>query len=205
MKKEGSAVFASIGDYYNALVARYGHDPRACDYGRAESQQAKFKVLSEATPLAGKRVLDVGCGFADYAGFLEQRFPDVVYVGVDISQAMVDAARGLRADLSIQHLDILCQDPGRFDVVTANGIFYLLGENAPVMMRVLITRMFALACDVVAFNSLSAWAPDPQPDEYYADPLETLSFCRTLTPWVVLRHDYHPHDFTIYMYRSQNV
>ena len=39
--------------------------------------------------------------------------------------------------------------------------------------------------------------------EFYTDPLQTLAFCRTLTPWVTLRHDYHSRDFTIYMRKDQ--
>jgi SAM-dependent methyltransferase len=203
MSSGRDAVFATIGRYYDALVSRYGHDPRACDYGRAESQAIKFAVLSEVMPLDGKRVLDVGCGFADYAGYLFARFRDCIYEGMDLSPAMVAAARRLHPELPIRQANILEQDPGDFDVVTANGIFYLLGGEAPTLMRELIARMYASAREAVAFNSLSAWAPDQERGEYYADPAEVLNYCRTLTPWVVLRHDYHPRDFTVYLYRTR--
>jgi len=195
-------VFADIGRYYDGLVARYGHSHLACDYGRSESQRRKFAVLSEVLPLSGKSVLDVGCGFADYASYLQQHCTAVEYHGVDLSPAMVAAAQKLHPDLAIRRLNILEEDPGTYDVVTANGIFYLLGTEAPALMRSLITRMFALAREAVAFNSLSSWAADPQSGEYYADPAETMDFCRTMTPWVILRHDYHPRDFTVYMYRA---
>jgi hypothetical protein len=91
----------------------------------------------------------------------------------------------------------------QYDVVTANGIFYLLGGDALRLMRELVTCMFALARRAVTFNSLSAWAGDQTAGEYYADPLETVAFCRTLTPWVALRHDYHPRDFTVYLYKGR--
>ncbi len=93
---------------------------------------------------------------------------------------------------------------GTFDVVTANGIFYLLGEQAWPMMQQIIERLYELATSAVAFNSLSAWAnkEEQEAGEYYADPIKVVDFCRRLTPWVVLRHDYHPRDFTIYMYKT---
>src|SRR5580698_8834420 len=77
--------FARIADYYDSLVRKYGHDPRACDYGRAESQKIKFRVLSEVLPLANSSLLDVGCGFADFATFLGERFPGLQYSGIDLS------------------------------------------------------------------------------------------------------------------------
>ncbi len=203
MSSERSPVFTAIGRYYDELVGRYGHDPRACDYGRPESQATKFAVISRVAPLDGKRILDVGCGFADYATYLAAHFRNVSYTGVDLSAAMVASARALHPGLSIRARNILDEDVGSFDVVTANGIFYLLGAEAPALMRALIERMYASATQAVAFNSLSTWAADQVPGEYYANPSEILDYCRSLTPWLALRHDYHSRDFTVYLYRAR--
>jgi len=195
--------FARIADYYDGLVRQFGHDPRACDYGRPESQNIKFRVLSEVMPLANSNLLDVGCGFADFATYVQKRFSGLRYSGIDLCSAMVTEAQRSHPDLDLRVANIF--DPSfrhTFDVVTANGIFYLLGAQASPLMRQIIERMYALATSAVAFNSLSAWAKDQQPGEFYADPMEVVNFCRQLTPWVSLRHDYHPRDFTIYMYKT---
>jgi SAM-dependent methyltransferase len=195
--------FQGIAEYYDGLVGRYGHDPRACDYGRPESQAKKFRVLGEVLDLDGKTLLDVGCGFADFATYLQSGSAKVRYTGIDLSARMIVEARRLHPDLDLRVGNIL--DAGheeRYDVVSANGVFYLLGENAPELMRRLISKMWELAKVAVAFNSLSTWAPDATAGEFYADPLETVSFCKALTPWIALRHDYHPRDFTVYMFRG---
>jgi trans-aconitate methyltransferase len=155
--------------------------------------------------LEGKRVLDVGCGFADYAEYLQGRFGSIEYVGIDISPRMIEEARLLRLNLDLRVCNILDKALNEtFDVVTANGIFYLLGDEAPTLMRRIIRKMYKLARFAVAFNSLSAWAPNQESGEFHAHPVEIFEFCRSLTPWVVLRHDYHPRDFTIYMYKEPN-
>lgn len=195
---------ARIAAYYDALVDKYGHSPKACDYGKARSQEVKFRVLADVLPLTGKKVLDVGCGFADFSSFLATRYRKVHYVGVDVSSGMIRQARRLHPRLDLRLSNIFNDNPGKFDVVFANGIFYLLGEDAPRLMKKAIRRMFGLCTRALAFNSLSRWAPDREGQEFYADPLETVDFCRTLTPWVVLRQDYHPRDFTIYMYKKRN-
>jgi SAM-dependent methyltransferase len=196
--------FDRIGRFYDDLVDRYGHDPRACHYGRSESQRVKFRVLSEVTDLTGCRILDVGCGFADYADYLTERAARTMYTGTDISARMIEEARRRRPELDLRHVNILDELPRTsFDIVTANGIFYLLGDNAPSLMRRLVETMFRLAETAVAFNSLSSWAETHESGEFHADPLETMDFCRSLTPWVVCRHEYHPRDFTIYMYRRR--
>jgi SAM-dependent methyltransferase len=197
--------FQRIASYYDKLVARYGHDPKACDYGQASSQIIKFRILSEVMDLKGRRLLDVGCGFADFRSYLLERVGDVCYSGVDLSGEMVQRARRLHPHTDVRQCNILADAvEGGYDVVTANGIFYLLRGKAFEVMCELIRRMFDLADAAVAFNSLSAWAPQQEPEEFYAEPLEVLRFCKTLTPWVTLRHDYVPHDFTMYLYKRQN-
>lgn len=192
-----------IARFYAGLIDRYGHHPCACDYGSRQSQETKFGVLAQVMPLDGKRVLDVGCGFADFAEYLLARHGGLTYEGVDITARMIQEARRLRPGLSLRVLDILSEDPGGpYDLVTANGIFYLLGDDPEARMRQLITRMYELTSCAVAFTSLSTWAGQREPGEFHADPFATVAFCRGLTPWVVLRHDYLPRDFTVYMYRE---
>jgi len=196
-------VFGRISSYYDALVQTYGHDPRACDYGRAESQRAKFGVLADVAPLSNKSVLDVGCGFADFSRYLNERYSDVAYSGIDLSENMIrEAQRSLPGvDVRVGNVMDMAGD-GLVDVVTANGIFYLLEEQALSLMQTLVSRMLEISRVALAFNSLSSWASDQEPGEFYADPLQTLGWCRTLSPFVVLRHDYHPRDFTVYIYKG---
>lgn len=56
-------------------------------------------MLAEATDYTGLSVLDVGCGFADYAGFLAENYEGVHYSGVDLSSAMLATARAAHPDL----------------------------------------------------------------------------------------------------------
>ena len=194
--------FDQIGRYYDRLVDQFGHHPRACDYGRAESQLAKFRVLEEIIEPGDDSLLDVGCGFADFADHLEARQIEISYHGIDLSAEMIKQARGRRPDLTLDQQNLLeLQGENEFDVVTANGIFYLLGQDAQRLVPLMMQTMFRLARRAVAVNSLSNWATDQEPNEFYADPLETLLLCRKLTSRVTLRHDYHPRDFTIYLYK----
>ena len=199
---QGDDRFDTIASHFDALVAKHGYHPCGCDYGGFESQQLRFSVLAQATNFSSKSVLDVGCGFGDYADYLKSHFANVDYSGVDISREMVRMAKERHPGFSIRRMNILAEDPGRFDIVAAVGIFYLLGQNAKTLMQELITRMLELANETVAFSTLSARAPVHELGEFFADPAETFNFCQTLCDQVVLRHDYLRHDFTIYMYKS---
>src|SRR5689334_13341549 len=93
---------AHIDQYYNSLIDHYGHDPRACDYGSKSSQQIKFSALSQVMPLTGQRILDVGCGFADFGDFLREKYHLVEYYGIDLTARMIEEARKLHPDYSLR-------------------------------------------------------------------------------------------------------
>jgi len=203
MKNE--EVEKKISSYYDDLVSKYGHDPKSCDYGHANSQKVKFGVLS--LPISeGKSILDIGCGFADYYDYLKEKYKDIEYHGVDISGKMIEEAKKLHPELNLELKNVFETPPEKeYDIVTANGIFYLMGENSKSLMYDFIQKMYNMSKDLVIFNSLSTWADDQVDGEFYASPSDTLEFCKSITLWVTLRHDYHPRDFTIYIYKNRNI
>lgn len=203
---ENNQEFNSISKYYDNLVDQFGHDPRSCDYGHSNSQIIKFNVLSDFFDHSNAKILDIGCGFADYYKYLTNKFPNVDYHGVDISKKMITTANKLYPNLDLQLRNVF-ENPFdyKFDIVTSNGIFYLLGENSLSIMKEYIIKMFEMTNNVLVFNSLSTFATDQEKSEFYANPLEIFNFCKSLTEWVTLRHDYHPRDFTIYMYKNRNI
>ncbi len=198
--------FIDISDFYNKRVDQYGHNTLACDYGNANSQIKKFEVLSKVIDLNGLSLLDIGCGFADYSTYLETRFKDITYEGYDISEKMIESARLLKPKTILSVKNIIDDDSNvreTHDIVTANGIFYLLGADAQSLMVKLVKAMYKRAKIAIAFNSLSSWSDKDDSNEFKADPVETIEWCKRITPWVTLRHDYMPHDFTVYMYKEQ--
>jgi SAM-dependent methyltransferase len=192
--------------YFDALVREHGADPRSVDWGSAASQGRRFEVLAAIGALDGTRILDVGCGTGDLLQWLLSRNLSVTYTGVDITPGMIDVAATRFPDASFHVGSVLEWSPPaeqRFDWVFASGIFYLRQERPTEYLNAAVARMYALAERGIAFNSLSAWADVVDDGEFHADPLATLAMCRALSPRLALRHDYHPRDFAIYVYRPQ--
>ena len=187
-------------------MARFGGDVRAVDWGNIESQRLRFKVLAEVGKLNNSSLLDVGCGMGDLYGWLKEENIATRYRGIDITPEMTTIAkkRFPGGDFSVGNMLESTQGSGQqYDFIIASGIFYLR-QNAPVeYLQTMVATMFKAARIAVAFNSLSTWFEPKDAGEFYADPLQTVQFCRTLTPWVCLRHDYHPRDFTVFLYRDR--
>jgi ubiquinone/menaquinone biosynthesis C-methylase UbiE len=189
---------------YSGLVRKYGDDVRALDWGSRSSQEKRFQVLEEIGCLNGASVLDVGCGLGDLYARLKANGMRTRYTGLDITPEMIEMARKRFPEAQFCVGDLL--NPSHpiqsHDYLVSSGIF-AKRRTAPLeFLKAMAGRMFRLSKRGVAFNCLSAWAEHKEKGEFYADPLKVLDYCRGLTPWVVLRHDYHPRDFTIYMYKA---
>ncbi len=192
-----------ISAFFNKRVEEHGYSPVGCDYHSWDTQQIRFDVMAAVASLDKRSILDVGCGFGDFISYLDAKnFNNASYRGVDISERMIEEGKRRHPDADLHVANILTSDLEPADVVTANGIFYLLGEDGWQHMQPLVRRLFELSKEAVAFSSLSTYATRKTDGEFYCDPLQAFEFCRTLTPRVTLRHDYHPGDFTIYMYRD---
>lgn len=194
-------------DIYTDLAVRYGHDVRALDWASRDSQERRFRVLAGVGDLNGYSVLDVGCGLGDFAAWCARQSLAVDYTGIDMTPRMVELARQSLPAQAFRAADLFSLPPppeGRaWDYVVASGIFAKRQENPAGYLRDAVAHMFSLCMSATAFNVLSTWSPVTEGTEFHADPQSTLEYCRSLTPWVVLRHDYHPRDFTIYLYKAR--
>jgi SAM-dependent methyltransferase len=192
---------ARVRAHYLPLLEKFGVTSRAVDYHHSGNHMARFVVLAGIEDIRQASILDVGCGVGHLAKWLKQHGHEGEYTGIDILPEMVARARETHPDMRFEQCDILAE-PDRFraDFVMSNGIFHL--GDAPLMHRV-VAAMYGACGKGAAFNSLSTWDEAGSRRGFFcADPLETLAFCRTLTPHILMRHDYLPHDFTVFLYRE---
>lgn len=189
-------------DYYSSLLEKYGGCVQALNWRDEKSQELRFKVFTEIGELKERKILDVGCGLGDYYGYLRMRGIPVDYKGIDITPKMIELSKRRFPEAKFEIKDILVEEENeKYDYVFASGVFYLVEEEPFEFMKKMVERMFRLSSIGIAFNSLSGWASYKEDKEFYADPIEVLKFCKTLTKKIVFRHDYHMADFTIFLYK----
>lgn len=186
---------------YSQLLRKHGLSHRSLHWGSRDSQFKRFEILAGIADLAGESVLDVGCGLCDFYSYLGEAGVQVDYHGIDLEADMIAASRNRFASINLKVGDVLDLDgEAQYDYVVSSGIFtYFPDENA--IFRA-VAAMFEHARKGVAFNALSPWADNHHDGEINPDPLLLVSKCTGLTTNLVLRHDYMPHDFTIYLYKD---
>jgi ubiquinone biosynthesis O-methyltransferase len=113
---------------------------RASEVGTITERLERQLILELAGNVAGREILDVGCGDGAFALELAERGAAVT--GIDASSAMIDAARtrarrhNAEIDFQVAQAEQLPFPSEQFDVVTAITILCFADDPAPVLREI---------------------------------------------------------------------
>lgn len=196
--------------HYQALLAEHGPGAQAVQWADAQTQSARFAVLTGIAPELG-RVLDVGCGLAHLHAFLKARGYTGSYHGVDIVPEFITHANAAMADDPKAQATLISPDAPlpTCDYALLSGVFNNRMDDNWGFMTQTLHRMWASAERGIAFNAMTSHVDYHDEGLYYVDPMQVFTFCKAeLGGHPVLRHDYtlrpggFPFEFAIYLYKS---
>ncbi len=207
--------WSALVSHYERCLAQHGATPRGVDWPSGDDLATRFTVLLgvlEGAP-AGLRpsVLDLGCGPALLLDYLKAsgRLDEVEYRGVDLSPAMVDAARMRWPGRDISCRDIIADPlpPQSVDVVIMNGV---LTEKQTVphdtmvgLAEELVAAAFRLARIGVAFNVMNRHVDWQRPDLFYWGFDQLGTFLRErVSRHYMFRADYGLYEFAALVWRA---
>lgn len=196
---------------YQKKFKEYGVDPRSLLWKGKGAAHQRFRQFWAEIDFNNKKVLDIGCGFGEMGKFLLKRYENIDYTGVDIVPEFIQTAKVQVPDGKFLVADFLKDKinlpvGGGYDVVIASGVLNSTTEDNVRYRKIAIKKMFELTSDTLAFNMLGAHPQpksDPKSNVWYADSLEILEYCMSLTRRVIFRASYHPKDFTIIIQRTK--
>lgn len=191
---------------YEKKLDEYGIDPRAMGWRDKQQQYMRFAILSQIGNLNNHSVLDIGCGFGDFFDFLTQKKIKIEYTGYDISSKLIRIAKRKYPRGTFKVKDISVENPHKkFDYVISSGIFnYKLSDNKD-FLKQMLRKSFEFCNMGVAFNMISSYVDYQDKHLYYFSPEEIFTFAKSLTKRTLLRHDYMPYEFTIYLYKREDI
>lgn len=196
--------------YYDGRLAEHGPTARGVDWNSEESQHLRFRELARLIEDEQASVLDYGCGYGALRVYLREHGHKGRYMGFDISERMIEAARAGASDPSAR-FESKRDAIVRADYTLASGIFNVRQDATDEAWRrylmETITDLAAVSTRGFAFNALSRYSDVDRrrPDLYYADPLELFDHCkRNISRFVSLLHDTPLYEFTLLVRLSHN-
>ena len=195
----------SVSDYYTNKLENFGVSPKGVDWNGAESQEIRFEKLSLIyRDLDNFSVCDLGCGYGAMYSHLESKAKDFQYVGVDISEAMLTAAKENLKNKTNTFFSQYINDIIPVDYVVASGIFNVKLDFSIKHWEEYIIETIADMNDAstkgFAFNCLTSHSDVTHMKEklYYGNPAFFLSHVLdNYSKNVTLLHDYGLYEFTV--------
>lgn len=190
-------------ELYEGRYEQFGYDVRTVGWKDTETQRLRFKVLSDIADLSGCSVCDLGCGFGDLYPDLTEKFKNIKYIGIDLSEKFIGEAKRRYPDAVFEVRDIL-QNPfkEKVDYVLSSGAlsFKIKGHENHVWR--MLEAMMKMGSKGVAVNFLSSYVDYTLEKNFHFSPEKAFKMGIKLTPFVTIRHDYPLHEFTMYLYHK---
>jgi SAM-dependent methyltransferase len=198
-------ILGDVSAYYSEKIAQHGNTPQGVDWNGEVGQVQRFAELSKiiANPNAFS-VADIGCGYGALFDYIEARYQDFSYLGVDISQSMINAATARLAPHQNQRLIIGHEADIETDYAIASGIFNVrLDKSDSMWLDYIIQTLDAMnrtSTSGFSFNCLTSYSDGDKKRDYlyYADPCQLFDICKKrYSRQVALLHDYGLYEFTL--------
>ena len=180
----------------------YGSTERTLGWNGPEDQRLRFSILADVDDLSGRSVCDVGCGFGDLLPYLEARFGELKYTGIDLAPSLVDEAKRRHPKGRFYCGDILDSAfSEQCDYFLLSGaLSFRIADNLAHSHAVL-QRMFESCNRGLAANFLTTYVTFEREHNFHHNPDDMFSFAKSMTQWVSIRHDYPLWEFTVFMYK----
>jgi SAM-dependent methyltransferase len=203
---------------YSGRYAELGYDVKTLGWGSSEQQYYRFKQAIDHISFNNpKSILDIGCGFGDFLALLiAESKPLKEYYGWDINPDLIEESRkiwegkSIKSTFEVMNISKHISSKPTTDIAFMFGVLNLnLKEEFDNYdySKMLISNAFTAVKELLVVDFLSNHLNPDYPKEdfvFYHDPAVMLNFALTLTPNVVLKHNYSPipqKEFMMFLYK----
>jgi hypothetical protein len=189
---------------YSDRYQEMGYNVKTLGWGTTEQQEYRFsQAIISDIEFKNKSIMDIGCGFGDFYRFLAGCNLDFKsYHGCDLNPDLINEAKKIHSGkpgVSFEVKNVFEIQKTDKPVADIGFMFGLLNVNWKEKFdnmeysKTAINKAFALVKEVLVVDFLSTNKTPDYPSEdfvYYHDPKVMLDFALTLSPNVILKHNY---------------
>ena len=199
--------FQNVKNQYQEKYDQHGYSLKSLKMDKGK-QDIRFDVLTSQYDCNGKSILDIGCGFGDLNRKLKT-FDTYSYLGIDLVDDFIKEAesRYLGNNIRFECANIFERTFDEdIDYAIGCGIFnmkFLERDNYD-FVEAVMDKIFGAVNDGFAFDFLSDKVDYTLPETFHYSPEKILSMAYKLSRNVILRNDYMPFEFALFVFKDDS-
>jgi len=187
-------------DRYSELLGKHGDSILSLGWDHGGDDVRKNVILS-GFDFENKSILDIGCGYGDLNSYLKGK--KYSYTGIDVVPEMIKLAEG-KYDREFINTDFTRYMPERrFDIIIASGIFNVF-DGGYALIDSYFEKALAMCNEGICFNFLSDKVEWKLKNHFHSSPEAIMAMAYNYSRNIILRNDYMPFEFTIFVYKENN-
>lgn len=187
---------------YNERLLKYGYNPKTLGWLKGR-QGIRYSVLTSIGNINNSSILDVGCGFGDLYGFLLYKKLSCKYVGIDVNPKLIQVgiSRYPKAKFIEGNIEngIIRK---KFDWIIISGMFNYKHAKKYEYIETILKKIFSSCKKGIAVDFMTDYVDFRNSNANYVSPEKIFKICKKISERVVLRHDYMPYEFSVFMYKD---
>ncbi len=189
---------------YNQRLEKFGYSEEALGWSKNKNNYRFEALIKEwENEIINANICDFGCGFGDLYQYLSERgYIPKSYTGIDINENLINIGKEKYPKAKFWCGNILVDEMNeQFDFTFSSGVFNhkLAGEDEFEFIKNCITKIDSFTTRGFAINFLSDKVDFFTEHNYNANPGKIVELCYTYSNNIVLRNDYMPFEFTIFV------
>jgi len=213
-----SEISKDMIERYSNRYNQMGYDVKTLGWGSLEQQTVRFNEALNGIDFTNiKTVLDIGCGFGDLLAIMIHKGIQLnKYIGWDVNPDLIKEAKKIWEGIKVTNefnVVNIAETNLESEVADAGVMLGVLSLNLRgkydnyAYSELLIKKAFRCVKKLLVVDFLSEKITDTYPREdfvFYHDPAQMLELAFTLTPNVLLKHNYQPipqKEFMLYLYK----
>lgn len=189
---------------YDKRIKKFGYSPKSLGWMKG-NQGIRFSALTEIGMMKNSRIFDIGCGFGDLYHFLKISSKNFQYIGFELNENLISLAKKKYPRIKFKQFDIeKDQIRGKCDWVITSGLFNFKRKDNYKFIKKSLEKIFNSCKKGVAIDFISDYVDYKNKDTFYSSPEKIFKICKDLSPRIILRHDYMPFEFCVYIYKNNS-
>ncbi|OGI17034.1 MAG: hypothetical protein A2287_00070 [Candidatus Melainabacteria bacterium RIFOXYA12_FULL_32_12] len=193
---------------YSDRLKLYGYSPKTLGWVKGK-QDIRFDILISQYNFENKSLLDIGCGFGDLNKNLKKNYKNYTYLGIDLNDELIQIGKELYKEehIRFESGDFLEKNfSEQFDYIIESGIFNhkLEGISNYDFIEAVIEKSLKICNDGIAFDFLSDKVDYTDGHTFHSSPEKILSIAYKFSRNIVLRNDYMPFEFSLFLFKDDS-